>query len=71
MQVSPAPHTHLDTHTHTYTHTKYSPTHNPQGVIATESGAAAVKLDGKYASMAAVASLSASNAGAADAAWDD
>ncbi|GBF96354.1 ATP-dependent RNA helicase-like [Raphidocelis subcapitata] len=40
------------------------------GVIATESGTAAVKVDAKYAHMAA-ATLAASKAGAADAAWDD
>jgi hypothetical protein len=43
-----------------------------QGVIATESGTAAVKVDAKYAHMAAAATLAtASKAGAADAAWDD
>lgn len=42
-----------------------------QGMIATESGAATVKVDPKYAFMALGGQSSAKNAGAADAAWDD
>ena len=41
------------------------------GVIATESGAAAVKVDAKYAFMALGGGGRKQQAGAADAAWDD